>query len=121
MLTIKSNIYFNLDAWFQVYPLERKVESRGCGKKWCQICLNVTETDSFTITSANKTYKINHLFNCSEKCLVYLLTYRVCLKQYAGQTVDEFRNRWNNCKSNNRKHLTDNNKQPCFKNIFLNI
>ena len=96
----------------KVYPFERKVGSCGCGKKWCQFCPNVTETDSFTSTSTNKTYKINHLFNCSEKCLVYLLTCRVCLKQYVGQTVDEFRNRCNNYKSNDRKYL---NKQPCFQ------
>ena len=96
----------------KVYPLERKVGSSGCGKKRCQVCLNVNETDSFTSTSTNKTYKINHLFNCSEKCLVYLLACRLCLKHYVGQTVDEFRNRWNNYKSNERKHL---NRQPCFQ------
>ena len=52
------------------------------------------------------------MFNCSEKSLVYLLTFRVCLKQCVGQTVDEFRNRWNKYKSNNRKFL---NRQPCFQ------
>ena len=31
-------------------------------------------------------------------------TCKVCLKQYVGQTVDEFRLRWNNYKRNNRKH-----------------
>ena len=31
---------------------------------------------------------------------------------YVGQTVDEFRNRWNNYKYNDRKHL---NRQPCFQ------
>ena len=99
----------------KVYPLEYKVGSWGCGKKRCQICLNVTETDSFTSTSTNKTYKIN-LFNNSEKFLIYLLTSWVCLKQYVGQTMDEFRNRWNNYKSNDRKYL---NRQPCFhEHIF---
>ena len=96
----------------KVYPLEGNVGSCGCGKKRCQVCLNVTGTDSFTSTSTNKTYKINHLLNCSEKCLVYLLTCPVCLKQYVGQTVDEFRNRWNNYKSNDRKYL---NRPLCFQ------
>ena len=32
----------------KVYPLERKIGSCGYGKKRCQVCLNVTETDSFT-------------------------------------------------------------------------
>ena len=35
----------------KVYPLEAKIESRCHGKKRCQVCLNVTETDSFTSTS----------------------------------------------------------------------
>ena len=96
----------------KVYPVERKVGSCSCGKKWCQVCFNGTETDSFTSTSTNKTCKINHLFNCDEKCLVYLLTCRVCLKQYVNQTVDEFQNRWNNYKSNDRKY---SNTQPCFQ------
>ena len=96
----------------KVYPLERKVGSCGCGKRRCQVCLKVTETDSFTSTSTNKTYKINHLFNCIGECLVYLLTCWVCLKQDVGQTVDDFWNRWNNYKSNDRKYL---NRQQCFQ------
>ena len=87
----------------KVYPLEHKVRSCHCSKKWCQVCLNVTETGSFTSTSTNKASKINHLFNCTEKCIVYLLTCGVCLKQYLGQTVDEFQNRWNNYKFIDRK------------------
>ena len=96
----------------KVYPVERKVESYGCGKKRFQVNLNVTETDSFTSTSTNETYKINYPFKCSEKCLVYLSTYRVCIKQYVVQTMDEFQNRWNNYKSNDRKFL---NRQPSFQ------
>ena len=42
--------------------------------------------------------------NYDDKCLVYLLTCNCCKKQYVGQTVDKFRFRWNNYKSNWRKH-----------------
>ena len=35
---------------------------------------------------------------------MYLLTCKVCLKQYVGQTVEKFRLRWNNDKSNDRKY-----------------
>lgn len=51
-----------------------------------------------------KTYKINHRFDCDEKCLIYLLTCNHCRKQYTGQTVDNFRFRWNNYKCCSRKH-----------------
>ena len=45
----------------------------------------------------------HHQFNCREKCLVHLLTCNKCFKQYVEQTLDEFRRRWNNYKSNDRK------------------
>ena len=49
------------------------------------------------------TFKVNHQFNCIEKDLVYLLICNKCLKQYVGQTLGEFCQWWNNCKSNDRK------------------
>ena len=55
-------------------------------------------------TVTGGTYKINHKFDCMEKCLIYLLTCNKCRKQYVGQTVDTFRYRWNNYRSNSRKH-----------------
>ena len=64
-----------------------------CGGRCYQVCLNVTETETFTSTSTNQTYKINHEFNCNESSLIYLLTCKICRKQYVGQTVDIFRSR----------------------------
>ena len=96
----------------EVYPLERKVGSCGYGKKRCQVCINITETDSFTSASTNKTHTINHLFNCREKCLVYLLTCRICLKQYVGQTVESSEIDRTTINSTIEKYL---NRQPCFQ------
>ena len=72
------------------YPLERTFGSFKCYGKRCEVCDNVTETLTFTSTATQNTYKINHQFNCSEKCLVYLLTCNKCFKQYVGQIVDKF-------------------------------
>ena len=36
----------------------------------------------------------------------------ICCKQYVGQTVDIFRSRWNNYKSNDRKYLVGD---PCMQ------
>ena len=96
----------------KVYPLERTVGSFKCKKSRCQVCLNVNEKDTFTSTVTKKTYKINHKFDCSDKCLIYLLTCKKWLIQYVGKTVDEFRYRWNNYKSNSRNY--DFN-QPCMQ------
>ena len=80
----------------KLYPLNRSVG--------CKVCINVIETDTFTSTVTGKTYKINHQFDCDEKCLVYLLTCNHCKKQYTGQTVDRCRLRWNNYKCCSRKY-----------------
>ena len=89
----------------KLYTLERRVGSFKCGVRRCQVCLNVTETETFTSTSTNQTYKINHKFNCNESSLIYLLTCKICRKQYVGQTVGIFHSSWKNYKSNDRKYL----------------
>ena len=83
----------------KLYLIEQTVGSFTCNGKRCQTCLIMNETDTFTSTTTGETYKINHQFSCNNKCLLYLLTCKLCLKQYVGQTVEEFRLRWNNYKS----------------------
>ena len=87
----------------KIYPLERKVGSEKCKSKRCLVCLNISETDVFQSFQTKKQYKINHQLNCNDKCLIYLLSCKVCGLQYVGSTTDKFRLRWNNYKENNRK------------------
>ena len=87
----------------KIYPLERKVGSEKCIIKRCLVCLNVSETDVFQSFQTSEQYKINHQANCNDKCLIYLLSCKVCDLQYVGSTTDKFRLRWNNYKENNRK------------------
>ena len=75
----------------KVYPLERKVGSAKCNGKRCQVCLNVNETDTFESFQTKQKYKINHHLNCNDKCLIYLLSCKVCGLQYVGSTTDKFR------------------------------
>ena len=82
----------------KLYPLERKRGSYKCGSSRCQVCNNIEETETFSSTVTGETYKINHHLCCNDKCLIYLLTCKVCCKQYTGKTVDKFRSRWNNYK-----------------------
>ena len=109
----------------KVYPTEeRLVGSRKCFRNRClqKDCKNVVETDTFQSFVDKKVYKINHRFTCSDKCLVYLLSCEVCGRKYTGQTVDEFRYRWNNYKDNNRKILRgDEHKQVGFFAHFQSL
>ena len=84
---------------------ERVLGSRKCLRNRYLVCKNVAETNTFQGFVDKKVYKINHRFTCSGKCFVYLLSFKVCEWQYTGQTVDEFRYRWNSYKDNNRKCL----------------
>ena len=67
-----------------------------CGDRRYQFFLNATETETLNSASTNQTCKINHGFNCNEISHIYLVTWKICRKQYVGQTVDIFRSRWNN-------------------------
>ena len=68
----------------KLYPLERKRDSYKCGNLRCLVCNNIAEIDTFTSTVTGESIKINHV--CSnDKCLIYILTCKVCKKQYTGK------------------------------------
>ena len=71
----------------KVYPVEeRLVGSRKHLRNRCQVCKNVVEIDTSQSFVDKKVYKINHRFTYSDKYLVYLLSCKVCGRQYTGQT-----------------------------------
>ena len=96
----------------KLYPLDRVVGSTKCGKKRCEVCVNVSETNRFTSNVTGETYKINKKLNCDDNCLIYLLFCECRGKQYVGETTDSFRYRWNNYKDNDRKH---SHKESCMQ------
>ena len=102
----------------KLYPTDKIVGSKGCGKKRCEVYVNVCETDIFTITVIGETFKINHKLNCDDKCLIYLFMCDCCGKQYIGETTGEFRFRWNKYRCNDRKYTRN---EDFFKNIYLDI
>ena len=48
---------------------------------------------TFTSTTTGKTYSKKHIGNCTTMNVVYLLTCKICLKQYVGETGRELRTR----------------------------
>ena len=106
----------------KLYPVERKVGCQGCGSSRCQVCKNINITDEFTSFTTKKTYKVNHNFDCNDKCLIYLLICKSYGKQYADNTTDHFRSRWYNYKSGVRKAESadmENVKQKFLQSHFL--
>ena len=96
-----------------MYLLLREKESSCCGKSRCGTCSNL----SFV---TEKIDQINHDFDCDSRCIVYLLSCKVCGLQYVGSTVDRFRLRWNNYKCSQRVPLEGGAfKQNYFHQHFL--
>ena len=62
----------------KLYPLERKRGSYKYGNSRCQVHNNIEEIDTFTCTITSESFKISHHLCCNDKCLIYLLTCKVC-------------------------------------------
>ena len=106
----------------KLYPVERKVGCGGCGSPRCQVCKSINITVEFTSFTIKKTYKINLSFDCNGKCLIYLLSFKSCGKQYEGNTTDNSRSRWNDYKNDVRKAESgniENVKQKFLQSHFL--
>ena len=68
----------------------------------------------------SESFKVNHNLCCNDKWLIYLLTCKVCKKQYSWKTFDRFRLRWNNYKESDRKFLRGEEiKQKCLHEHFF--
>ena len=53
------------------YLLTRVTGSYKCSGKRCAVCVNINEISIFISTVTHETCKINHQFNCNNKCLIY--------------------------------------------------
>ena len=94
----------------KLYASERKVGSEKCDKSRCEVCLNIQEIDNFMNTTTGNSFKLNHKLNCDDNCLICLLTCKCCGKQHVGENTDEFRLKWDNYESNDKKNAR---KEAC--------
>ena len=44
----------------KLYHLGRKLDSKKCCKSCCEACLDIEETDTFTSTTKDESFKVNH-------------------------------------------------------------
>ena len=73
-----------------------------------QVCKGINITNKFTSFNTKITFKINHSFDCNNKCLIYLFSCKSCSKKYLCNITDHFRSRWNNWRSDVRKAESGN-------------
>ena len=81
-------------------PNRRDPVNYKCGSNLCQICNMISWDDEFTDRDRSKTYKNNFDFDCDSQCVIYLITCKVCQKQYVGSAITTFRKSFNQDKSN---------------------
>ena len=53
--------------------LDRVIGSTICGRKRCEVCMNVSRLNKFTSNVTCETNNINHKLNYDSNCLIYLL------------------------------------------------
>ena len=71
-----------------------------CCRKKCDICNILYPSNQLRRVVTREEYKMNFHFNRNSDYVVYLLTCKVCAKQYTGSTINKFRSRFNQYKSN---------------------
>ena len=65
----------------------------------CKVCNFVKTGSTFNSNVEGRSFHINHSFDCNSNGVVYIITCRICCKQYVGSTTTPFRMRFNNHKS----------------------
>ena len=58
-----------------------------CDQRSCDTCDILEPGNEFKSTTTVKVYKINFYFHCNSECVVYLLTCKICRKQYVDSTI----------------------------------
>ena len=87
--------------------LNNTLGSEPCGKRNCQVCKFIVNTNTFSPIPADETFKINKsLLKCNSKNVVYLSECKKCQNPYVGKTQTKFRLKLNNYKSANKSFKT---------------
>ena len=92
----------NLKTFFAGSKIYQIMKKLGSGKCNSELFLSINETDTLESFQTNEKCKINHSFNCNDKCLIYLLICKVYGLQYLSSTTGKLHFRWNNYKEENR-------------------
>ena len=79
---------------------------KGCdGRKDCEVCGILKKGSNFSNKDKTRTFDIRKgTLHCNTELCIYLLTCKICEKQYVGKSKPRFRIRYNNYKTKFRKY-----------------
>ena len=87
--------------------LNQTLGSESCGKRNCQGCQLIVNTDTFSPITTDETFKINKgPLNCNSKKVIYLSECKKCKNPYVGKAQTKFHMRLNNYKSAHKSFKT---------------
>ena len=72
---------------------KRKLKGTKPCNEPCNVCPYVKTSNEFMSTKTKETFKMNDLYTCNTKGIIYLTTCTHCNKQYVGQTGRKFKER----------------------------
>ena len=99
--------------------LNQTLGSEPCGKRNCQVCQFIINTDTFSPIATDETFKINKgPLNCNSKKVVYLSECKKCKNPYVGKAQTKFRMRLNIKVLTNPSKLK-NEKQKLFHRHYI--
>ena len=73
-----SNFLGSIFSFLGAQKFSCSLGSFKCSGKSCRVCMNVTESNTFSSSVDKKEHVINHSFNCNDKCIIHLLTCNKC-------------------------------------------
>ena len=87
--------------------LNNTLGSEPCGKRNCQVCQFIVNTDNFSPITTNETFKINKgPLNCNSKKIVYLSACKKRKNRYVDKAQTKLRMRLNNYESAQKSFKT---------------
>ena len=101
--------------------LNQTLGSESCGKRNCQVCQFIVNTDTFSPRTTDETFKINKgPLSCNSKKIVYLSECKQCKNPYVGKAQTKFRMRLNNYKSAHKSFKTQKREtQKLFHRHYI--
>ena len=75
-----SSARSNFLVMAKICPSERSVGLFKCCKKRLEVYKSVNEIENFTSSVTRKAYKVNHSWNCDDRCWIHLLACQKCFK-----------------------------------------
>ena len=75
----------------KLQPLVTRKRTFKCNNTRCNVCDTLNLTREFTSSKTGQIFQINYELDCNAMSVIYLITCKICAKQYVGETTNKWR------------------------------